>query len=276
MMVIDTHVHLQFDAYATDLPEVLARATEIGCSAAIIPGTTLADSRAAVKLAQTHADGPCQLYAAVGIHPTNGHQLGDEELAQLRELAQEPRVVAIGEIGLDYYWPSKTKRSWQCATPAEQQSAFELQLELAAELGLPVIVHDREAHAETLQILSSWVAGGAGRTGTLHAYAGGRQYLPESLALGFYLGMDGPVTFRQSTELHAVAQAVPLERLLLETDGPYLTPRPYRGQRNEPAYLRYIAARIAELRGTTSERIMAATTANASRLFGLQRSGSAA
>ncbi|MEA3309154.1 MAG: TatD family hydrolase [Chloroflexota bacterium] len=274
-MVIDTHVHLQFEAYATDLPEVLARAAEIGCSAAIIPGTTLADSRAAVELAQTHAGGPCELYAAVGIHPTNGHQLNGDTLAELRQLAQEPRVVAIGEIGLDYYWPSKTNRRWQCATPAEQRRAFELQLKLAAEFGLPVIVHDREAHVETLQILSSWVASGAGRTGTLHAYAGGREYLADALALGFYLGMDGPVTFRKSAELHAVAQAVPLERLLLETDGPYLTPHPYRGQRNEPAYLRYIAARIAELRGTTPEQIMAATTANARRLFGLRCSGSA-
>ncbi|MEA3310379.1 MAG: TatD family hydrolase, partial [Chloroflexota bacterium] len=210
-MVIDTHVHLQFEAYATDLPEVLARAAEIGCSAAIIPGTTLADSRAAVELAQTHADGPCQLYAAVGIHPTNGHQLNTSVLTQLRQLAQEPRVVAIGEIGLDYYWPSKTERSWQCATPVEQRRAFELQLKLAAEFQLPVIVHDREAHAETLQILRAWVTAGTGRTGTLHAYAGGQSYLEETLALGFYLGMDGPVTFHQSSELHAVAQEAPLE-----------------------------------------------------------------
>ncbi len=271
-MVIDTHVHLQFKAYATDLPDVLARAAETGCSAAIIPGTTLADSRAAVRLAQAHAGDPCELYAAVGIHPTNGHQLDAETIAQLRELAQEPRVVAIGEIGLDYYWPSKTNRRWQCATPAEQRRAFELQLELAAEFGLPVIVHDREAHAETVQILRDWVATDTGYTGTLHAYAGGRSYLEEMLALGFYLGMDGPVTFHQSTELHAVAQAVPLERLLLETDGPYLTPHPYRGKRNEPAYLTYITARIAELRGTTPEQIMAATTANARRLFGLRLS----
>ena len=268
-MIIDTHVHLQFEAYAADLEAVLANARRAGCTAAIIPGTTLADSYAAVRLAQEHAGGPCEPYAAVGIHPTNGEELTEEVLAELRQLAKEPKVVAIGEIGLDYYWPKRKNRSWQCATPAEQRRAFKVQLELAAELGLPVIVHDREAHVDTLTILRGWVRAGEGRRGTLHAYAGGMAHLPEVLELGFYLGIDGPVTYRKADELHTLAQKVPLERLLLETDGPYLTPQTHRGKRNEPAYLSYIVDRIAELRNTTAEQIMTVTTANAQRLFKL-------
>lgn len=266
-MSIDTHVHLQHKKYQPDFDKVLQRAAKSGVTKAIIPGTTLDDSRLAVKLAADYSSGPCQLYAAVGIHPTGTDEFTPAALRELRTLAQHPRVVAIGEIGLDYYWPKQTNRNWTCASPARQRKAFEMHLELASELNLPVIVHDREAHADTLRILRQWIKNGATQNGTLHAYAGGIEMLEETLALGFYIGMDGPVTFKKAAELHAVAKQVPLERLLLETDGPYLTPEPYRGKRNQPAYLIYVAQRIAELRRKSAKEIDIVTTENAERLF---------
>ncbi len=265
--MLDTHIHLQFPIYADDLDAVLARAAEAGVSACIVPGTDLEDSRAAIALSERYAAGPCVLYVAVGFHPTNAHLLTPDALRELRALAQHPRVVAIGEIGLDYYWPQQSRRDWPCAEPAQQRAAFERQLELAAELDLPVAIHDRDASDDTLRILRAWVAGGGGRSGVYHAYAGGPTRLEETLALGFYIGMDGPVTFPKATDLHAVARQVPLERLLLETDGPYLTPHPYRGKRNEPGYLRYVVQQIAALRDCTPESVDATTAANAHALF---------
>jgi len=265
--MIDTHVHLQFPHYAADVPEVLARAAAAGVTAAIIPGTTLADCRAAVALAERYADGPCALYAAVGIHPTGADEVTPETVCALRDLAQHPRVVAIGETGLDSYWPRIANRGWSCAAPEQQRIALEAQLALAAELCLPVILHDRDAHTAMLSVLREWCATTSHHSGTLHAYAGGTEFLEETLALGFYIGMDGPVTFGKATTLRAVARNVPLTRLLLETDGPYLTPEPYRGQRNEPAYLSHIAQRIAELRGMARADLDSATVANTCALF---------
>jgi TatD DNase family protein len=273
MQCIDTHVHLQNKAYADDLEAVLTRAADAGVRACIVPGSDLASSRAAVALAERYAAGACALYAAVGVHPTNGHTLTPEVLAELETLAQHPRVVAVGEIGLDYYWPRRTDRSWRCATRDEQQTALEQQLQLAAEHDLPVILHDRDAHDAMLETLEHWRAGGVGRTGTLHAYAGGPQRLDAVLALGFYVGMDGPVTYSDAGDLRDVARAVPLDRLLLETDGPYLTPAPHRGKRNESSYLTYIAQRIAELRQTEMDRIAEAATRNARALFDLPHPG---
>lgn len=270
MLLVDTHVHLQHPTYAEDLLAVLTRARQQGVQTCILPGSTLPDAQAAVALAERFAEGPCALYAAVGIHPTDADTLTPATLARLRELARHPRVVAIGEIGLDYYWPQQPQRSWPCAAPAQQRWALEQQLLLAAELGLPVIIHDRDAHEDTLAILGAWVHEDSTRTGTLHAYAGGPTRLEQALALGFYIGMDGPVTYRKAHNLHAVAQAVPLERLLLETDGPYLPPHPYRGRRNEPAFLPLIAQQLAELRQVPVTEIAAASTHNASRLFNLQ------
>lgn len=269
-MLIDTHAHLQHVRFANDLDDVLARAAENGVAAAIVPGSTLEDSRAAIALAERYAGTPCALYAAVGIHPTDADSLTPAALAELRELAAHPRVVAIGEIGLDYYWPHIPNRGWPCAEPAQQRAALEAQLTFAAELSLPVILHDRDAHADILDILRAWMRDHPERSGTLHAYAAGPALLPEALALNLYIGMDGPVTFEKATGLHEVARYVPLDRLLLETDAPYLTPHPYRGRRNEPAYLAYVAARIAALKGVVVETLATATTANAQRFFRLQ------
>jgi len=268
-MWIDTHAHLQHARFADDLDATLSRAALNGVNLAILPGSTLEDSRAAVALAERYADTPCALYAAIGIHPTDADTLTPATLTELRELASHPRVVAIGEIGLDYYWPRIADRGWPCAAPSQQRAAFEAQLALAAELSLPVILHDRDAHADMLAMLRDWTHNHPERSGTLHAYAAGPALLPEALALNFYIGMDGPVTFEKATGLHEVARQVPMERLLLETDAPYLTPHPYRGQRNEPAYLIHIAARIAALKDIAVATIAAATTANARRLFRL-------
>jgi TatD DNase family protein len=267
-MIVDTHVHLQDPRYQDDLSRVLARAAEAGVTKAIVPGTTVEDSLEAVRLAEAHAQSPCALYATVGVQPTNAHLLTASALATLRELAGSPRVVAIGEIGLDYYWPRIENRGWHCADPAEQREAFDRQLALAAELDLPVVIHDREAHDDTLNALRAWTEVHPSARGTLHAYAGGVQHLAAVLELGFCIGMDGPVTFRTASELHAVARQVPLERLLLETDGPYLTPVPHRGQRNEPAYLVHVVAQIADLRALSLDEVAQATTTNAARLFG--------
>jgi TatD DNase family protein len=278
-MLIDTHAHLQHARFADDLDATLARATEHGVTTAIVPGSTLEDSHSAIALAERYATprcagarcvgAPCALYAAVGIHPTETDSLTPATLTELRELAQHPRVVAIGEIGLDYYWPRIHDRGWPCAEPAQQRAALEAQLTLAAELSLPVILHNRDAHADILDMLHAWMRDHPERSGTLHAYAGGPALLQEALALNLCIGMDGPVTFKKATDLHEVARQVPLERLLLETDAPYLTPHPYRGRRNEPSYVVYVAERIAALKGLAVEIIAAATTANAQRLFQL-------
>ncbi|MDY0020002.1 MAG: TatD family hydrolase [Anaerolineae bacterium] len=268
-MFVDTHAHLQSSCYADDLDVILNRAAQAGVSACIVIGTDLESSRAAVALAEASADGPCALYAAVGIHPTDTDTLTAGVLADLETLARHPRVVAIGEIGLDYYWPQMTDRDWPCAGPEQQRRAFRTQLELAAALGLPVIIHDRDAHADTLELLAAWVHGHPGCTGVLHAYAGGLDHLPAVLDLGFSIGMDGPVTFPKATGLRAVAREVPLDRLLLETDCPYLTPIPYRGRRNEPAYLPYVAQTIAETRGIEITELAEVTTQNAQRIFKL-------
>ncbi|MBN1246022.1 MAG: TatD family hydrolase [Anaerolineae bacterium] len=269
--MIDTHIHLQHDRYRDDLENVIARAVRSGVEAMILPGTDLESSAQAVALAERYTTSSCAIYAAVGIHPTSAHLLSDTAVEALRDLARRPQVVAIGEIGLDYYWPRIKDRGWHCPEPPVQRDALARQLALALELDLPVIVHDRDAHEDILNVLASAPAqenhARASLRGTLHAYAGGTAHLAQALASGFYLGIDGPVTFPKATELHAVARQVPLDRLLLETDGPYLTPEPHRGKRNEPAYLRYVAERIAELRRLPLETLQQATTENACHLF---------
>ncbi len=265
--MFDTHIHLQLPAYHRDRQAVLNRAAAAGVTGCILPGSELEDSREGVILAEKLTGHPIPIYAGVGLHPGAADKVTPELLDQLRQLAKSPRVVAIGEIGLDYYWPSKPDRHYPFAEPPSQRRGFLAQLDLAAELGLPVIIHDREAHADTLDVLQDWVKGGPGRTGSVHAYAGGPAFLEQVMDLGFFIGMDGPVTFEKAVELHVVAKYVPLTRLLLETDGPYLTPNPYRGKRNEPAYLSYIVNQIATLRKVAPETVIEATTKNAHRLF---------
>ena len=252
MNLVDTHCHLDFEHFDADREAVIERAREARVERILVPGIDLVTGQRAVALAEKHSE----VRAAVGLHPNSTQGFGDWKLAKLRELAQHPQVDAIGEIGIDLYWK---------AVPlAEQQTAFRAQLELAAELEKPVIIHDREAHAEVMQGLRDQPP----PTGTvLHSFSGDIVMAEAAVALGFYLGVDGPLTYKKNDALRAIFAAVPLDHILIETDAPYLTPQARRGTRNEPAYVRYVAEKLAEIRGMTLEAVAQATTANAARLF---------
>jgi TatD DNase family protein len=259
-LLVDTHCHLNFELFASDRAETLERARAAGVRGILNPGIDISSSQAALLL----ADQEPELYAAVGIHPNDALQWDEDSLPALRKLASHPKAVAIGEIGLDYY---------RDRTPRPQQKhAFQRQLELAAELELPVIIHNRDATADTLQILADWsaqLAGGplSGRFGVLHSFSGSLREAHQAIGLGFYIGITGPVTFRNADELRQVAAGIPLERLLIETDAPFLTPHPHRGKRNEPAYVRFVAEKIAEIHSLPFETAAQTAAANAERLF---------
>jgi TatD DNase family protein len=252
MQLIDSHAHLDFQQFDRDRDAAILRAREAGLVAIVNIGTSLASSRASVALAEQYEF----IYATVGVHPHDAKTVDQDVLEELRILARHPKVVAIGEIGLDYYRDYSPR-------PAQRQ-AFRDQLALASALGRPVVIHSRDAHDEVLATLQGWEG-----TGVLHTYAAGPEHLDAVMAMGFYVGISGPVTFPRAERLREVAQAVPQDRLLLETDCPYLTPEPHRGKRNEPAYVRYVAEAVAQVRDTPPERIAGTTTENARRLFGL-------
>lgn len=260
-MLIDTHVHLYFDAYDEDRNEVMARATTAGVTRAILPAVDLASGAAAIRFAAQYPG----IYAAVGIHPNDTATFASEQIAQIEAQATQPGVVAIGEIGIDYHW--------DFSPPETQRIAFEAQLALAQKLNLPVIIHNREASDDVIAVLQTWVAGLTGplreRPGVLHSFSAPLTIAEKALDLGFYLGFTGPITYKNADELRTVAARVPADRFLVETDGPYLTPQQHRGKRNEPAYVRYVAERLAALRQTTLADIEAQTTANAEHLFRL-------
>jgi len=253
MHVIDSHAHLDSRKFDGDREAVVERAREAGVIAILNVGGDLASSRAAVALAER-----CDfVYAAVGVHPHDARTVTPAVLDELRALSRHPKVVAIGEIGLDYYRDLSPR--------PVQRRVFADQLALAAELGLPVVVHSREALDDVIAGLRGWEG-----AGVLHSYSGGPERLEEVLELGVSIGISGPVTFPKAERLRAVAAAVPLERLLVETDCPYLTPVPYRGRRNEPAHVRYVAQAVARARGMEAEPLARATADNARRLFGMQ------
>ena len=262
MRLIDTHCHLDFDAYDGIRDEIVREAAEAGVARIINPGVDLARSHAAIQLAATYPG----VYAAVGIHPNSTADFHESALADLRALAVHPKVVAIGEIGLDYHWNDSPK--------AQQQRAFEAQLALAADLGLPVIIHNREASDDVLDILAAWTPSLPDalkdRPGVLHSFSAPQSAAERGLALRFYLGFTGPVTFKKADDLRRIAARIPLDRILVETDGPFLTPEPRRGRwPNRPAYVRYIAERLAALHTLPEDAFAALTTANAERLFAL-------
>ncbi len=261
--LVDTHCHLDFHLYDEDREAVLQRAYEAGVTRIVIPALDVTSAHAAIALAERYEG----LYVAVGFHPNEiGPHAGppDPALAEIRALAAHSKVVAIGEIGLDYHW-DKTP-------PAVQHLWLERQLDLAAELSLPVILHNREATADMLAVLAAWYGHGLpsaleGRAGVLHSFSATWVDAEVALGLGFYIGITGPITFKKADELREVAAKVPAERLLVETDGPFLAPHPHRGERNEPAYVRLIAAKLAEVRGAPLEEVATQTTRNAATLF---------
>lgn len=253
--LFDTHAHLHFPHFADDLPAVLERARAAGVRRQVTVGTDPEGSRAALAVAARELD----VWATVGIHPHDAAAADEAAFAALAALAREPRVVAIGEIGLDFYR--------NLSPPDVQESVFRRLLALAREVGKPVVVHCRDAHAEVLRVLADERVGEVG--GVMHCFSGDVEIARRCLDLGLLISLAGPVTYPRARALPEVARYVPADRLVLETDCPYLPPQGHRGQRNEPAHLTLTAARVAELRSEPLDRLAERTTANACRLFGV-------
>jgi TatD DNase family protein len=253
--LFDTHAHLHFPDFAGDLDAVLARARAAGVRRVLTIGTDVPTSRAAVALAEREPD----VWAAVGIHPHEAETADDEALGEIERLAARARVVAIGETGLDFY---------RNLAPRETQArAFRAQLELARRTGKPVLVHCREAHEETLTLLGA--ANVRERGGIMHCFSGDVALARRCLDLGLLISLAGPVTYPKPGALPEVARAIPSDRLVVETDCPYLPPQPFRGKRNEPAYVAVTAARVAELRGEPLADLAARMSENARALLRL-------
>ncbi len=252
-MFFDSHCHLTAEQFDADRADVIQRALDAGVTRMLTLATDVASSRAVIELAEQYEG----VYAAIGIHPESVAQATETDLTVIRELAAHPKVKAIGEIGLDYYW-DKT-------TAARQQTFFEKQLELAAELGLPVAIHDRDAHDKILETLVQKQA--LGIRGVLHAFSGTLEMAQRAIVLGYVVSFGGPVTFKNNHQTPPLVEQLPLERILIETDSPYLTPHPFRGKRNEPAHVLVVAERIGKLKGLETGQIATQTTKNAQTLF---------
>jgi len=254
--LFDTHCHLDDPRFDEDRQEALERMKEFGIHHAVIVGSDMPSSQSAVAFANNHEG----FYAAVGVHPLEAKEFKLEDLNTLDHWFQtEPKVVAVGEIGLDYYYD---------LSPREvQREVFMTQLDWAYEKDHPVIFHIRDAHGEMLELLKSRQGKLPG--GIVHCYSGSWESAKEYLKMGYYISFAGPVTFKKAPNLWETAQKMPLDRMLIETDSPYLTPAPHRGKRNEPAYVRFVAEKLAELRGLSYDEICEMTTQNARRVYRL-------
>ena len=252
-MYFDTHAHYDDPAFDDDRSTLLPELFASGAELIIDPGCDVKSSRAAIALAEKYPF----VYAAAGIHPEELPGDAEGDLAVIRGLAAHEKCVAIGEIGLDYYWDA-TRRE-------EQKSLFARQLELALELDKPVIIHDREAHADTFGIVSGY----AGLRGVFHCYSGSAEMAKELLKRGWYLGFDGPITYKNARKNIETLEICPLDRILIETDSPYLSPVPMRGKRNDSRNLQYVAAKIAEVKGISAEDAARISLENGRRLFGI-------
>ena len=255
MRLIDTHCHLDFERFNEDREAVVERAIQTGVQRIIIPCLDLQNCTAVLKLAERFD----QVYAAVGIHPNSTAKWDDSWISELRDHAQHEKVVAIGEIGLDNYW----KKSPQTT----QRWGLRAQLKLAAELKLPVIIHNREASEDVIRVLAESPLAGKERAGVLHSFSGDWGTAHAAIQMGFYIGFTGPLTFKKADDLRWIAAKVPPERILIETDSPFLTPVPHRGKRNEPAYVSHVAAALAKIQNVDTAVAAHQTTENAIRLF---------
>jgi len=258
-MLIDSHCHLNFNVFNEDRADVLVRAAEAGIVTIINPATNLEDSQQIVAM----ADEMPNLYAAIGFHPNDTADFDDVALAHLRKLANHPKVVAIGEIGLDYYWDKVSR-------PIQKQ-VFEQQLALAKEVDKPVIIHQRESAEDTMAVLRDWGARQDHPGLVLHSFSGDMVMAEEAIDLGFYIGISGPVTFKNARDLPGIVAAMPPNQLLVETDAPFLSPHPFRGKRNEPARVKLIAERIANLQELPFVEMSRILTANTISLFRLPK-----
>jgi TatD DNase family protein len=273
-MLTDTHCHLDFNKFDEDREAVIQRALEAGLERILIPSLELKSSKAVIRLANSHPN----LFAAVGFHPTDLDNWNDESIENLRNLARSAeKIIAIGEIGLDYYWVKEPEKQ------ARQRQILKEQLQLAREADLPVVIHMREendawfgqASVDLLKILTEWQGELAAenhplakKPGVLHSYNGNLETAQKAIQHNFYIGVTGPVTYKNAEVKRKIIRQLPLERLLIETDAPFLTPVPHRGKRNEPAFVAHIADKIAEIHMTTREQVAEITSANANRLFG--------
>lgn len=256
-MLFDTHVHLNARQFKEDYELVVERAREAGVTHMVVVGFDAETIPLAIKIAEQYED----IYAAVGWHPVDAIDFNEEYLEWLEELAAHPKVVALGEMGLDYHWDTSPKDV--------QAGVFRKQIRLAKRLDMPIIIHNREATTDVIRILQEEDAASVG--GVMHCYAGSVAEIEACLQMNFYISLGGPVTFKNAHETKEVAKAIPLDKLLVETDAPYLAPHPYRGKRNEPAFVTLVAEEIARLRGMTYEAVCEQTSANALQFFRIRK-----
>lgn len=253
-MLFDTHAHYDAEQFDADRGEVLASLPGRGVSLVVNPGCDLPSSRTAVALAEQYPF----LYAAVGYHPENCAPYTDADLEELRQLAAHPKVVAIGEIGLDYYWEENPPREFQ-------QMVFRRQMALAEELGLPVIIHDREAHGDSLAIVKEFPK----VRGVFHCYSGSGEMARQLVDLGWMISFTGVLTYKNARKAVEAALAVPMDRIMIETDSPYMAPVPHRGKRNDSGYVLHVCEKLAELKGLSVEETARITLENGRRFFGI-------
>ncbi|ASN03752.1 TatD family hydrolase [Virgibacillus necropolis] len=254
-MLFDTHVHLNARQFEPDREEVIKRAFDAGVTQMVVVGFDRETIPLAIEIAEQYDT----IYAAVGWHPVDAIDMTDEDLAWIEELSTHPKVVAIGEMGLDYHWDKSPKDV--------QKEVFRKQIQLAKKVNMPIIIHNREATEDIITILQEENANEVG--GIMHCYNDTVKYIQSCLDMNFYISLGGPVTFRNATDPKEVAVEVPLDRLLVETDAPFLAPHPNRGKRNEPSYVTLVAEKIAELRNISVEELSKVTTENARRFFRL-------
>ncbi|MCG1023964.1 TatD family hydrolase [Sutcliffiella horikoshii] len=254
-MLFDTHVHLNADQYEEDLQEVIDRARQDKVDNMVVVGFDRKTINRAMELVEKYDF----LYAAVGWHPVDAIDMTDEDLAWIEDLASHEKVVAIGEMGLDYHWDKSPKDV--------QKEVFRKQIRLAKKVKLPIVIHNRDATADVVEILKEEEAKEVG--GIMHCFTGSLEVAKECMDMNFYISFGGPVTFKNAKKPKEVVKEIPMDKLLIETDCPYLTPHPYRGKRNEPAYVRLVAEQVAELKNVTIEEVAEKTTANAKKLFGI-------
>ncbi|MFO1441938.1 TatD family hydrolase [Bacillus sp. Bva_UNVM-123] len=254
-MYFDTHAHLNADQYQEDLQEVIDRALVEGISRIVVVGFDRPTIKKAMELAEQFEF----IYASVGWHPVDAIDMKDEDIVWIEELAGHPKVVALGEMGLDYYWDKSPKDI--------QKQVFRRQIQLAKKVKLPIIIHNRDATADIVEILREEGANEVG--GIMHCFSGSPEIAKECVEMNFYISLGGPVTFKNARKPKEVAAAIPLDKLLIETDCPYLAPHPYRGKRNEPSYVKLVAEQIAEIKQISIEEVASVTTENAKKLFGI-------
>ncbi len=254
-MLIDTHVHLNAHQYNDDLEEVIVRARENGLEKMVVIGCDRPSIERTMELIEEYDD----IYGVIGWHPVDAIDCTDEDLKWIEELSAHKKIVGIGETGLDYHWDKSPKDV--------QKKLFRKQLALAKRVGLPIIIHNRESTEDCVEILKEENAEEIG--GIMHAFSADKKTADEIIAMNFYVSLGGPVTFKNAQLPKDIAVHVPLDRLLIETDAPYLTPHPFRGKRNEPAHVKLVAEKIAELRGMSYEELAGATTENAKKLYNI-------